>query len=565
MRRAYSYIRFSEPRQQWGDSLRRQAKLTEEYCERKKLSLDTSLALRDMGVSAYRGDNAATGALAAFLDAVRTGRVPKGSVLIVENLDRLTRNETLDAFELFASILRAGVTIATLSPEREYTREAANANVGIIMEAVLSLFLGHEESRKKSERVVEEWRARLARADKEKATARVPAWLRLRPDRTAFELIPDAAAAVRRIFRMAADGDGIWVIVRTLNAEGVPAIGRGKEWHRSYVRKVLTGRAAIGEYQSYTGRGAGKVPFGPPRPGYFPAVVTEAEFYAAQKAMRARRRTAGPRGERVTNLFTGLLKDARDKAPLNLTAKASGNRSLVSAAAARGRPGSVYLSFPYQFVEDAILTFLSEVRPADVLPPSGPDDTRERLSQLTARLAALEHKIAATQERIDRDPDIGTYLDLLARLERQKRDAAAEIDRVKQEATGGVAEAAGEVQSLVQTLRTVEPADLNRVRSRLRAKIAEVVDEVWCYFTSAPLVGSRGRICTGRVACLQVHFTGGARRTIMVSGLRKVTRVNAVPAAADLRRGSQWFERLLADVLRNPPGQSPGRSDRATV
>ena len=252
MRRAYSSIRFPEPRRRRGDSLRRQAKLTEGYCERTKRSLDTSLALRDLGVSAYRGDNAATGALAAFLDAVRTGRVPKGAVLIVENLDRLTRNETLDAFELFASILRAGVTIATLSPEREYTRAAANANGGIIMEAVLSLFLGHEESRKKSERVIEGWRARPARADREKATARVPAWLRLRPNRTAFELIPGAADAVRRIFRMAVDGYGIRAIVRVLNAEGVPAIGRAQVWYVSYVRKVLTSRAAIGEYQSYT-------------------------------------------------------------------------------------------------------------------------------------------------------------------------------------------------------------------------------------------------------------------------------------------------------------------------
>lgn len=52
---AYSYVRFSDPSQAAGDSLRRQMELTEEWCERNGLALDTSLSLRDLGVSAFRG------------------------------------------------------------------------------------------------------------------------------------------------------------------------------------------------------------------------------------------------------------------------------------------------------------------------------------------------------------------------------------------------------------------------------------------------------------------------------------------------------------------------------
>src|SRR5262245_55188896 len=86
-RRAYSYIRFSAPRQAEGGSLNRQIFLTEAYCKKKDLVLDDSLTLRDLGVSAFRGDNVREGALAGFLEACRTGRVPRGSVLIVESLD----------------------------------------------------------------------------------------------------------------------------------------------------------------------------------------------------------------------------------------------------------------------------------------------------------------------------------------------------------------------------------------------------------------------------------------------------------------------------------------------
>src|SRR5436305_1298486 len=52
---AFSYLRFSTPKQAEGDSIRRQTELTAAWCARNKVQLDTSLSLRDEGVSAYRG------------------------------------------------------------------------------------------------------------------------------------------------------------------------------------------------------------------------------------------------------------------------------------------------------------------------------------------------------------------------------------------------------------------------------------------------------------------------------------------------------------------------------
>src|SRR5262249_42348075 len=157
---------------------------------------------------------------------------------------------------------------------------------------------------------------------------------------------------------MAADGYGIKVIVRTLNAEGVPTIGRGGAWHISYVRRILTTRAAIGEYQSYTGKGGDKKEFGGVVENYFPAVVSEELFYRAQKAMRDRKYRGGPRGKAVTNLFTGLLHDARDHGPLIFAKRVNGARLLVSAKASRGERGSQYVSFPYPAFEEAVLSLL---------------------------------------------------------------------------------------------------------------------------------------------------------------------------------------------------------------
>jgi DNA invertase Pin-like site-specific DNA recombinase len=114
MTSAYSYVRFSTPEQIKGDSLRRQLAASEAYAEAHGLELDSSLSMRDLGVSAYRGANRTKGALGAFLKQVEMGAIPAGSVLLVESLDRLTREQAVDAHRLFLSII--GGTGAVMYP-----------------------------------------------------------------------------------------------------------------------------------------------------------------------------------------------------------------------------------------------------------------------------------------------------------------------------------------------------------------------------------------------------------------------------------------------------------------
>ena len=96
---------------------------SQQYADQHGLTLDDTLQLRDLGVSALKGKNAKSGALAGFLEAIEGGRVVKGSTLIVESLDRLSRAELMKSLYLFNGILEKGVNIATLTPEREYTRK----------------------------------------------------------------------------------------------------------------------------------------------------------------------------------------------------------------------------------------------------------------------------------------------------------------------------------------------------------------------------------------------------------------------------------------------------------
>src|SRR5262245_28719381 len=174
---AYSYIRFSTPDQLKGDSLRRQIQATADWCERNGVTLDTSLTLRDLGVSAFRGAHR-TGdkhALGAFLKLANQGRIPRGSFLIIENLDRLTREDERTAIRLWLDILDAGISIVQLKPETVFRHE--RSDMTDIIRAIIELSRGHSESRMKSERSKANYErmVRLAREHKRRMiTRRLP-------------------------------------------------------------------------------------------------------------------------------------------------------------------------------------------------------------------------------------------------------------------------------------------------------------------------------------------------------------------------------------------------------
>src|SRR5262245_25627025 len=177
MKRAYSLIRYSSLKQKAGDSRRRQMAWSAAWCERNRCLLDESLHW-DRPVSAFRGANRTKGALAAFLEMVKVGRVPKGSILLVESLDRLSREEVDEALTLFLGILKAGVDIVTMVPERHYTKASVGDIVGIL-EPLIIMSRAHEESLVKAERIIEVWKQRRKHAAERPMNAVGPAWLQL--------------------------------------------------------------------------------------------------------------------------------------------------------------------------------------------------------------------------------------------------------------------------------------------------------------------------------------------------------------------------------------------------
>jgi len=304
-KKAYSYIRFSTPQQLKGDSLRRQLEASRAYAEEHDLILDDSL--RDIGVSAYKGKNATEGALNDFIELVKAGRIEKGSVLILESLDRLSRQQVFTALGLFSSLLSAGVEIVTLADGQHYTSESIN-DVGQLMFSLMSMCRSHEESALKAKRLSASWenRRRLAVEYKRPMTGQCPRWLRLSDDETCFEVIEERATVIRTIFDQSIAGTGQRKIAASLNERDVPTFNGGEMWHPSYIAKIIRSKSVIGEYQP---KQKGE-PVGEPIPDYYPAIVSENIFDKAQAARISRMNpsSAGRKGEKFSNLFSGLCK-----------------------------------------------------------------------------------------------------------------------------------------------------------------------------------------------------------------------------------------------------------------
>jgi DNA invertase Pin-like site-specific DNA recombinase len=315
--KAYSYIRFSSPEQARGDSYRRQRDAALEYCQKEGLELAATreYTFFDRGRSAYTGKNIDdTGELGRFLRLVEDGTIPKGSYLIVESLDRLSREAVKKALPRFLDLLSKGICIYTSIDKRLYTEDYELSDLII---SIVSMSKAHQESADKGNRVGGAWqeKRKLARSHKTPLGNACPYWLKL--ENGAYEERPDRVAVIQRIFEMCLQGYGQWTIAKRLNEEGVPVFGRttGEKprnksgaWGSSSVGKILDNRAVLGEYQPMSWLNRGRVNDGEPVEGFYPTII-ELDVFLRAKAARVQRQTSGATKQSINfNIWQGIAK-----------------------------------------------------------------------------------------------------------------------------------------------------------------------------------------------------------------------------------------------------------------
>jgi DNA invertase Pin-like site-specific DNA recombinase len=523
-RRAYSYLRVSSGKQAGrpgrenetaATGLERQWQYAVERAEREGWFLDESLTFVDAGVSGYHKENLGpTGDLFRFLRLMSEGRILPGEVLIIENIDRLTRAEVRTAYRLWCEILDGGVWIATEIPEKLYTPD--QTDLSDILDPILSMVANHADSAKKADRMRKNWiKIRELAKDKRPHGRKTPTWI-LRTSR-GYELDPIKQAVILRFVDLAMSGMGTTRIARHANANPheFPVFGRSSRWTEGNILYILTSPALKGEYQPQAGRP--KQPIGSPIAGYYPAVLEEAKWRALQACIRHRTHRYGRVSPRIHNLFTGLVYCGEHPAQLaGGDGKGTGRRNYFRGKLSGGR----MVHIPYKEAETAILHCLGMLSPADLLPPGAErSELDERIKTLNGDLTAIALRIEEHQ-RLQSDPKcripVAELAERIAELRDHETSVKAELEPLRWERQNPAADALGGVQTLVSMLEEAAERgeDVRELRSRLRGAIPSVVSRI-------NLVGER--LSLRRVyAHIMVHFRSGEPRHIGVEPRRGI-------------------------------------------
>lgn len=300
--KAYLYLRFSSSEQAKGDSYRRQYESAKDYCQKNNLSLQDT-KFEDLGISAYKGDNVKKGAFKKLLVAIEKGEIQKGDTIIVESLDRVSRQSPFKALPKFIDLLASGVNVVTLIDGTTHCQDELEKNPYNFIVSLATMIRAHEESRIKGERVSQAWENKYNQAatHNKPLSKLCPAWLDLVDG--VYKIDQRKVKIIENIFELYLKGVGKNSIARTLNEERIPTLvtshGRkAKQWYSSTIEKLISNKALIGEHTPSTGRD--------PIEGLYPPALNEATFHHAQQAKKSRARiTGGRKGISFPNLLQG--------------------------------------------------------------------------------------------------------------------------------------------------------------------------------------------------------------------------------------------------------------------
>jgi DNA invertase Pin-like site-specific DNA recombinase len=403
-KKAYSYIRFSSALQAKGKSFERQLENSKGYCEKHGLELVENYT--DLGVSAFKGNNKdKVNALGKFLEAVQTGKIEKDSWLIVENLDRISREKPRKAFEDFSKMLDYGLTIVTLQDNQVYTKDTVDNEFTSLLASVMLMFKAHRESADKSKRVLDaKNRIRKDAAEGKRIITKVcPSWLKAKDDYKGFEVIEEKAKTVRYIFNLVKEGHGTIAITRILNEKKIPVISGKKSWKEVYVKKILKNKSVYGLYTFHKTGETEEETINETIENYFPVVVDKDTFEDVQVIQENRTNLGGRKGSAFNNLFKHLLVCKHCGSPLHYKNHGNKYKDYVICSSSLQGTGCNASRFMYESLEIYVLQLIEEIDLKRFLSTGNDDFIAEKyelIKILEAENYVDEQKIKGFQEQM---------------------------------------------------------------------------------------------------------------------------------------------------------------------
>ena len=499
--RAYSYIRMSTAEQRLGHSLQRQVDKSIEYAKKHNLELLEQDQLRDIGISAFRGRHAVEGKLGIFLDAIRTGKVARGSYLLVENLDRLSREQVPKALQRFLEIINSGIIVVDIDEDMTYSEHDLDEQS--LMYSIMGMSRSHRESKRRSELLKDKWEERRKNARTTPMTGDVAAWLkpmRVQIDAnkyktTGFEIDKAHARTVQRIFNESASGIGNSKITKRLNEAGIPSFGR-KGWTSSFVAKLLRNRQVLGEYQPCRFENGKRIPDGQLLNDYLPAIIDNKLFDRVQQGLKERlNHSRGRKGTNFNNLFSSICFCTYCGGKMRYEDK--GNFAYLACdGAKRGMGCPIRDGWRYDSFEEAFIQFIDDLDVPSIINSEQHESGRLKLQN---DIEARKGKITSLETMRDRThkalakttTSVDYFVKQIDGYTHQINHEQSTLEQMEQQFQAMKVEkvAFEDLQAIIKKLQQKNDPDVYKLRAQVSAKIKSLVSKIYVASVgSAPLL-----------------------------------------------------------------------------
>lgn len=312
-RLAFGYIRFSDDKQAEGTSHARQSEAIVKCCEENKWTLQDRVYF-DSGKSAFKGHHL-KGQLGEFIKDCEEGVIPKGSVLAVEAMDRLSRLGNINGQELVRKLLEH-VDVYIVDKQLHLTYKKYDEDIGIILQVALYINAAWDYSRRLSNLLKSaiEKKTNLAREGKGKVPGKYPCWLTRSGD--TFNVIEEKRRTLLKIVELRESNMGVASIAAWLNErhEEYPVISKAKMWNKSFVKHLFQEPSLYGGLQKYIHENGKARQYGEIIENYYPEIISKERWRGINY-----RREVGVKGRPPrNNPFFGLLTCSECGSPLYL-------------------------------------------------------------------------------------------------------------------------------------------------------------------------------------------------------------------------------------------------------
>ena len=401
----------------------------------------------DEGISGFDGSNVRKGDLGRFLHLVQIGEIPKGSILVIEQWDRLTRQNPMDAIPLVRDILKSGVEIQTLYPEQRYSEISARDPSGIqLLQMVFTLIGSYAESAKKSDRLKKAWEIKRKKISEGKNVklGRLPAWIIQDKDTLEISVDEEKAKIVRLIFHLYVEKGFSHRRIRDyLVDEEIPPISFKQRrpdhiWQRTYVTKILHDPAVIGVRDFYEierdeeGSKKRVVVEEARQKKVFPSIVEEEIFKRAQQKKETH---FAPGREGFVSLFeTGRVRCGRCGEKMLIKFKGNNDRRYqCKGATERTTNCTCRSTYPVQELEMNFLRYVTEVDIKEFGSNKKLKTTMDHLQNRDSRLAQEETKIQKSHSLVIKNMSDPELQHLRNQWKKEERSLDARLKNISEE------------------------------------------------------------------------------------------------------------------------------------